>query len=44
MEAIDKDLMHKQTLVFTDLRVHARIAMPREVLGGGYVGYRAARG
>jgi hypothetical protein len=42
MEAIDGDLMRRQALVFGDL-VHALGAQPREALGGGYLGYRAAR-
>jgi hypothetical protein len=42
MEAIDGDLMHKQTLLFADL-IHGLADQPRELLGGGYLGYRAAR-
>lgn len=41
-ELVDKRLLREQTLVFTDL-VHAAATQPRELLGGGYVGYRAAR-
>jgi hypothetical protein len=41
-ELVDRDLLHRQTLVFSDL-VHAFSVVPREVLGGGYVGYREAR-
>jgi hypothetical protein len=42
MEAIDGDLMRQQTLLFADL-IHALAGQPRELLGGGYLGYRAAR-
>jgi hypothetical protein len=41
-QLIDRDLLYKQTLVFADL-VHATATIPREVLGGGYIGYREAR-
>jgi len=43
MEAVDPALMRKETLVATDL-LYTTASIPREVLGGGYVGYRAARG
>jgi hypothetical protein len=42
MEAIDGDLLRRQSLVFADL-IHDAAVLPREVLGGGYVGERAAR-
>lgn len=42
MEALDMELMRKETLVATDL-LYSFASVPREVLGGGYVGYRAAR-
>jgi hypothetical protein len=42
MESIDGELMHAQTLLFADL-IHALAGQPRELLGGGYLGYRAAR-
>ena len=41
-QLVDKELLHRQTLTFTDL-VHNTSTMPRQVLGGGYVGYREAR-
>ena len=42
MEALDKALLHDQTLVFADI-AHNLEALPREVLGGGYLAYRQAR-
>lgn len=42
LEAIDEDLLHAQTLVFSDI-VHGIETTPREVLGGGYLAYRQAR-
>ena len=42
IEAVDRDLLHRQTLLFTDV-VHAASAIPRELLGGGYLAERAAR-
>jgi hypothetical protein len=42
MEALDKGLLHRQTLVFTDI-VHNLETVPREALGGGYLAYRQAR-
>lgn len=42
MEAVDGDLMRKQTLLFSDL-MHAFASTPAAALGGGYLGYRAAR-
>jgi hypothetical protein len=42
IEALDKTLLHAQTLVFADI-VHNLETVPREVLGGGYLAYRQAR-
>lgn len=42
LEAIDKELLRDQTLVFADV-VHNIETLPREALGGGYLGYRQAR-
>ena len=42
-EAIDPELFRRQTLVFADL-VHLVAELPREAIGGGYLGERAARG
>jgi hypothetical protein len=42
MEAVDGDLMRRQTVVFADL-IDRLSTVPREALGGGYLGYRAAR-
>jgi hypothetical protein len=42
MEAIDGELMHGQTLAFTDL-VHAVSTIPREGLAGGYLVERQLR-
>ena len=42
MEAIDFDLMRKQSLLFADL-IGELAGVPRPLLGGGYLGYRAAR-
>jgi hypothetical protein len=42
MEAVDGELMRRQTLVFADI-LHDVGSVPREVLGGGYLGERAAR-
>ena len=42
MEAVDLELMRRETLVATDL-LYSVASVPREVLGGGYVAYRAAR-
>jgi hypothetical protein len=43
MEAIDGGLMRQQTLLFGDL-MHELASTPAAALGGGYLGYRAARG
>jgi hypothetical protein len=42
LEAIDKELLRDQTLVFADI-VHNIETLPREALGGGYLAYREAR-
>jgi hypothetical protein len=42
MEAVDIDLMRRQTVLFTDL-IHRVFATPTVLLGGGYVAERAAR-
>jgi hypothetical protein len=42
MEAIDGELMRRQTLIFADL-MHALASQPAAALGGGYLGERAAR-
>jgi hypothetical protein len=42
MEAVDGDLMRQQTLLFADL-LHRLADQPKELIGGGYLGYRAAR-
>jgi hypothetical protein len=34
--------MRQQTLLFADL-IHRLADQPKELLGGGYLGYRAAR-
>ncbi len=39
---IDKGQLYRQTLAFTEL-VHISSTQPRELLGGGYLAYRAAR-
>jgi len=41
-QTVDPALLHRQSLVFTDL-VHTTATIPRELLGGAYVGYRQAR-
>jgi hypothetical protein len=41
-QLIDKSLLHRHTVVFTDM-VHAFSTVPRELLGGGYVAYREVR-
>jgi hypothetical protein len=43
MEAIDGNLMRQQTLLFSDL-IHQLGSVPAAAMGGGYLGYRAARG
>ena len=40
-ELLDRDLLHKQTLVFADI-LH-NITTPREALAGGYLAQREAR-
>ena len=42
MEAIDGDLMRKQSLVFADL-IQGLAATPSQVIAGAYTGYRDAR-
>jgi hypothetical protein len=42
MEAIDGELMRRQTLIFADL-LHGLASQPAAALGGGYLGERAAR-
>ena len=42
LEAIDAQLMQRQTLLFADL-ITELSDQPRELLGGGYLAYRAAR-
>jgi hypothetical protein len=42
MEAIDGELMRRQTLIFADL-IHELGSQPAAALGGGYLGERAAR-
>jgi len=42
LEALDPELLRHQTLVFADI-VHNLEVIPREALGGGYLGYREAR-
>jgi hypothetical protein len=42
MEAIDGELMRRQTLIFADL-MHGLASQPAAALGGGYLGERAAR-
>jgi hypothetical protein len=42
LEAIDAQLMQRQTLLFADL-ITELSDEPRELLGGGYLAYRAAR-
>jgi hypothetical protein len=39
---IDKGQLYRQTIAFTEL-VHTAATQPRELLGGGYLAYRAAR-
>jgi hypothetical protein len=41
-QLVDRALLHRQALVWADL-VHLVSTQPRELLGGAYVGYRAAR-
>lgn len=43
LEAVDRDLLHDQALLFTDV-LYGASALPREALGGGYLAMRAARG
>ena len=42
MEAIDGELMRKQTLLFADL-MHGLASTPSQALGGGYLAYREFR-
>jgi hypothetical protein len=42
MEAIDGELLRRQTLVFADL-IHAVGTIPRELLAGAFLGERAVR-
>ena len=42
LEGIDKDLMHRQALVFTDL-IYKLSVLPRETLAGAVTAQRAAR-
>lgn len=42
MEAVDIDLLRRQTLTFTDL-IHSVGSMPREAIAGGMLGQRGVR-
>ena len=41
-ELLDRDLLHKQTLVFADI-LHNLETVPRETIAGGYLAQREAR-